>query len=160
MLNKLPDTARVWVFQGSKFLSDADIAVIQSALSDFVPGWAAHGNVLYGDFEILNKLFIVIGVDESKAPPSGCSIDKMMKVIQELGAKLKVDFLNRLIIAYEYNGAIYLADQQQFKDLVRDGKLKSESIVFNNLVQNRGELNSKWRTSIANSWHSQLVKVV
>ena len=159
MLNKLPDTARVWVFQGNKFLRDADVQTIQGTLSEFVPQWAAHGNVLYGDFEILHNLFIVLGVDESKAPPSGCSIDKMMKVIQELSSKLNIDFLNRLITAYEDEGTIHLADQQQFKQLVRDGKLNSDSIVFNNLVQNRGELNSKWRTKVANSWHSQLLKV-
>ena len=56
MLN-LPAHARIWVFQASRFITTAEKAFIESEMSEFMKGWASHGNDLYGGFVLENDLF-------------------------------------------------------------------------------------------------------
>ncbi len=160
MLNNLPDASRVWIFQADRLLTAVEVELCQKTLAGFIPFWAAHGAELYGDFEVAHNLFLVIGVDESKAPPSGCSIDKMTKAVQELGKNLQVDFLNRLNTAFDDCSSIRLVGQAEFRQLIREGKIGAQTIVFNNLVQTKGELENKWKTAVENSWHKALLLTV
>lgn len=159
-LTYLSEHSRVWIFQANRFLNDSEIALIKKTMNDFIPNWASHGNELYGGFECLNNLFLVVAVDESKSPASGCSIDSLTRVIKDLGAQLNIDFFNRLNIAYENeNNQLELVSMNDFKRLYLAGNVTSDTIVFNNLVQNRGEFNSNWRTSVKNSWHANLFQL-
>lgn len=160
-LATLPDHARVWIFQADRFLTESEVDTISNVLNSFIPQWAAHGNQLYGGYTVEKNLFIVIGVDESQSPASGCSIDSLTKVIKELGADLKIDFFNRLAISYEDdNGGLQLVSMEKFKELVKANEVNKETIVFNNLVADKGEFDRKWRSEVKNSWHTNLFELV
>lgn len=160
MLDRLAPHSRVWIFQADRKLSDAEKQIVLERLNEFVPQWASHGNELYGDFTVHENYFIVIGADEQKAPPSGCSIDSMMRVIQDLGAELGVDFLNRLNTLYrDDDGELKLASQLDFKNLIREGKVNEGTKVFNNMIQTKGELVTAWETSVEQSWHKNLLDI-
>lgn len=160
-ISALPDHSRVWIFQSDRILTAQEEKFIQDELNQFIPHWAAHGQDLYGAFEVRSNLFIVIAVDEHKAPASGCSIDALTRVIKDLGARHKVDFFNRLCLTVEREpGHIDLISMEGFKREIIDGKINMDTIVFNNLVANKGELDDKWRTEAKNSWHTNLFSLV
>src|SRR5687768_5291934 len=100
MLNKLPPHSRVWVFQADRFFTADEENIIREAISEFIPKWASHGNEIYGDFAIIESLFLVVGADEQKSPASGCSIDSLNRYLQQIGDRLGINFFNRLLIAY------------------------------------------------------------
>ena len=161
MLQQLSSESRVWIFQADRFLAEDEVNFIRKQLSEFIPQWATHGKGLYGGFEVLHDLFIIVGVDESRMPPSGCSIDSMMHRIQQIAKELNVDFLNRLNTAYiGEDQQIHLANQQEFKQLLRDHRIGENTLVFNNLIQTKSELMTKWKTSVNNSWHKNLLELV
>jgi len=159
-LDYLAAHSRIWIFQADRFMSAAESEMIKKTMNDFIPKWASHGNDLYGGFEWIDNLFLVVGVDEAKSPASGCSIDSLTRVVKDLGMALHTDFFNRLNIAYQSNqGKIELVSMSDFKHLINAGQVDQNTVVYNNLVQNRQELNEKWRTIVKNSWHSNLFQL-
>ena len=103
---------------------------------------------------------MIVAVDEAQSPASGCSIDSLTRVIKDLGARLNVDFFNRLNIAYLNTvGKLELVSMSTFKELIQAGEVNENTMVFNNLVQNRGELNERWQTQVKNSWHTNLFQL-
>lgn len=159
--SQLVDHSRVWIFQADRFLNESELNVIQKKMNEFIPTWAAHGNDLYGGYSVENNLFLIVGVDESRSPASGCSIDSLTRVVKDLGAELSIDFFNRLAISYEdKNGGIQLVSMNEFKRLASENEVNSNTIVYNNLVNSKGEFDSKWRTEVKHSWHTNLFQLV
>lgn len=158
-LENLSSTSRIWIFQSDRKLSADDQQKINQKLTTFIPEWAAHGQSLYGGYEVQNDYFVVVAVDESKAPPSGCSIDSMMHVIQGLGQELGIDFLNRLNSVIEDNGELRLISQQEFRENAKAGNINEETVVFNNLIQTIAEL-PQWKTTVGNSWHKNILQTI
>lgn len=160
MFENLADHSRIWIYQADRNLSKDDQDHIAARMNQFIPGWAAHGNELYGGFEIREDHFLVVGVDESKSPPSGCSIDKLVRQIQMIGDELEIDFFNRLNIAYvNQQGEINLVDMQTFKEKLKRDEISRSTLVFNNLLEVKSDLKDRWKTPVANSWHKNLLIV-
>lgn len=159
MLN-LAAHSRIWIFQANRFLSSEEVEAIQAELKPFIVEWAAHGEELYGDFSVENELFIIVGVDEQRVPPSGCSIDTLTHKIQELGDKFKIDFFDRLKIAYEdASTQIHIVTMAEFKRLMSSDDVTGQTTVYNNLIETVADLDEKWRTKVTNSWHTNLLQV-
>lgn len=160
MLDLAPHS-RIWIFQADRELTDAEIEHVRSEMKQFLPGWAAHGNELYGDFAVEYKLFLLVGVDEKRAPASGCSIDALTHKIQDIGQKIEVDFFNRLNIAYEDpSTAIHMVNMAEFKELIKKSEVNESTTVYNNLIETVGDLEDKWRTKLGQSWHKNLMDTI
>lgn len=160
MLDLAPHS-RVWIFQANRFLKESEVTFVKNEMLPFVKQWASHGNELYGDFTVQNDLFLIVAVDEQRAPASGCSIDTLMRKIQEIGDELGVDFTDRLKVAYEDNATnIHLVTMGEFKQLMKKDEVTGQTTVYNNLIENVGDLNDKWRTKVADSWHKNLLEVL
>ena len=94
--NSLPDTARVWIYQANRSFTEAEIEEIEQGLEEFITQWTAHGAQLQAGFVTRYKRFIIIGLDQSHASASGCSIDASVHFIQALEKKYGVDLLDRM----------------------------------------------------------------
>ena len=160
MLENLADHSRIWVFQSERKLTNQEQAFMQDVLGQFIKGWASHGDDVYGGFEIAYSMFIIVGADESKTSLGGCSIDSLHGIIKEIGKKLDIDFFNRLNIACEKeDGEVALYNMGEFKSLAQKDVITGQTIVFNNLIEKKGDLADKWKTSVKNSWHKNLLEI-
>lgn len=152
----MPDSSRVWVYQGDRFLSQDEEVVISTKLMEFLNSWASHGAQLDSAFEVKYSRFVVVAVDEEKALASGCGIDKLVHFFQDAGKALNVDFFNRMQVVYRDKDSIVSEPLHQFWGLRKAGVLNDDSIVFDNLVKNLAEYRAKWETNFSNSWHSEM----
>ena len=99
----LADDSRIWIFQANRKFSTEEKEIIISKLNTFIADWNAHGAELLADFDLPYDQFIVVGVDENQATASGCSIDKLTKLVREIDADYSYDLLNRMLVSYENN---------------------------------------------------------
>lgn len=160
MLNQLAPHSRIWIYQANRFITTNEQAVINEKINKFIAGWASHGNELYGAHTIAENLFLIVGADEQKSPTSGCSIDSLNRFIQALGEELKINFFDRLIVAYiGANQKIELANLADFKDLIKTNLVNENTVVFNNLITTQSELNTVWKSTVKNSWHNNLLEL-
>jgi len=148
----LPDNAKIWIYQSSRIFSATEKTEISTFLSGFLENWTAHDATLKASFDIKHDFFIVIGVDENYNNVSGCSIDKQVHVMKELGTKMGIDFFNRMNIARITDGRIETGNLHEFTDLIRKGIVKDDVKIFNNLVTTVSEYKKTWTQPIRESW--------
>lgn len=149
--NKMPDYARVWVYQANKYLTDSEVQIIQQVLENQINNWAAHGADLAGSVQILYNRFVVVAVDEMQNQVSGCSIDASTRWLKDLGAEMNLDFFDRSV-AFLQNNELKTAEISKIKILVYDNVLTSETLIFNNLISNIQEFKNSWNIKASDSW--------
>ncbi len=151
-------TSRLWIFQSSKIIKGELSSQVNEILVNFLANWAAHGSKVFCGFEIYFERFIVIAVDESKAPATGCSIDGLMAVIREIDQCYELDLLNRLKVAYMAADEIKECDVNAFREMLQAGSVNSETIVFNNVLEYLEQLKNVWQVPVYKSWHANLLQ--
>lgn len=148
--------SRVWVYQSDKQLNDADVIKLQIMLDNFTTGWTAHNNQLKAKAEIRYNRFIVLIVDESQAGASGCSIDKSVRFMKDIEQEFGINLFDRFNLAYRSGEEILSVPRHTFEGLISNKTIDANTIVFNNMVQNLIELETKWEVPFKDSWHIQL----
>jgi hypothetical protein len=149
--------SRVWIYQSNRFLSEAEVSEISALTQQFVESWTAHGSALTGKVILSDNLFLILEVDEEVAGVTGCSIDKSVHFIKGLGEKFGVDFFDRMRISYfDEQGKLQLANRDEFQQLVDNGVVHHDTIVYNNLIQTSEEFTSNWKIPFSQSWHSRV----
>ncbi len=156
--NKMPDHARLWVYQADRNLSDAEVQYIQQTLDAQINNWAAHGAALVGAATVLHKRFVIVSVDENHNQASGCSIDASTNWLKNLGAEMSLNFFDRSV-AYIEGDEIKTVEMLKIKILVAEGILTPDTLIFNNLVPDMGEFNKAWNVSAGDSWMKRYFQV-
>ena len=156
--NALPDTSRVWIYQSDKAFTEEQTTQLDKDLTTFLTSWTAHGASLKAGFEIKYNRFIIIGLDQSQASASGCSIDSQVRFIQAMQEELGVDLLDKMNVTYYQNDRIHYKPLMDFKKMAKDGAIGKKTVVFNNLVTNVGEYKHHWEVPAVESWHSRFLK--
>lgn len=153
----LPDDSRIWIYQANRKLSDEEVEKITSETADFLQKWTAHGTGLEAGFEIKYNRFIIIGLNQSIASASGCSIDASVHFIQSLEKQFDVELLDKMNVTF-YNGE-YIAYKplDEFRKMAKDRSVSKNTIVFNNLVNNKAEYLENWEVPASESWHSRFL---
>ncbi|GAB3911636.1 hypothetical protein GCM10028803_53590 [Larkinella knui] len=158
--NQLPDTARVWVYQAARELTDAEVTAIENDMQSAVDSWAAHGTPLLGSAKLLNNRFLIVAVDEGHHLPSGCSIDSSVRWVRGIGQALNTDFFDRSAAFVTASGSIETVALPQIKAAVTEGRITPETTIYNNLVATKAELLNHWQIRAADSWLKRYFKNV
>ncbi|MEZ4886562.1 MAG: hypothetical protein R3E32_17630 [Chitinophagales bacterium] len=158
--SELSPQSKVWIYQSSRPFTHSETTDIQQALANFVQQWAAHGKGLKAYGNVYYQQFIVLMVDESAHGASGCSIDSSVHFLKGLQKQYEVNLFDRLTMAYKNSSnELVTADRNSFEKLVHTGKIKDSTIVFNNLVSNKQEFETKWEIPMAESWHKKMFSI-
>jgi len=155
--NNLPDDSRIWIYQSNRKLSDTEIAEIEGKTAPFLEQWTAHGTDLEAGFEIKYGRFIVIGLNQTNASASGCSIDASVRFIQSLEKEYEIDLLDKMNVTF-YSGD-YIAHKPliEFKKMAKARSVSKNTIVFNNLVNTKAEYLENWEIPAKESWHNRFL---
>ena len=155
--NELPEHSRIWIYQSNRSFTDNEIQEIEAALTNFLKEWTAHGSHLHAGFEMKYKRFIVIGLDQTNASASGCSIDASVHFMQSLEKKYSVELLDRMNVSFKQGDFIAYKPLKDFKKMAKDKAVSANTIVFNNLVATKQEYLENWEVPAGESWHSRFV---
>ena len=157
-LDKLAPESRVWIYGAERALTKEETKVVRNRAQEFVSSWVSHSKDLDAGADVLHNRFLVLAVDETQAEASGCSIDGSVNFVKSLGAEIGVDFFNRMRFSYrDEAGKIHTVGREEFKLLYSQGLLKNDSIVFDPLVKELGELRQIFERPLEDSWHSRMV---
>jgi alkanesulfonate monooxygenase SsuD/methylene tetrahydromethanopterin reductase-like flavin-dependent oxidoreductase (luciferase family) len=148
----MPPYARTWVYKPARDLGQAEQKLVRERGAAFTAGWAAHGSSLDACVDVLHDRFVVIAVDEEQARASGCSIDKSVGFIKQLEHDLNLMLTDRMIVVYEDEGRVKSCRLQQLPDLLRDGVLTADTVVFDDLVSTVGDLRERFRLPLRATW--------
>lgn len=155
---KFSPQSRVWIYQSDRKLTDQEVQQIQPELDRFTTNWTAHNNQLKAKGEVRYNRFFILIVDESQAGASGCSIDKSVHFMQQVQQHLGINLFDRFNLAYREGEEVLSLPRHDFEAKLKEGSINKETVVYNNLVQNLTELETKWEVPFKDSWHIQLFR--
>lgn len=144
---------RIWIYQADRELTKAEEDHILDKLTSFTSQWRAHGKQLAATAEVRHNRFIILMVDRSVAPPTGCSIDKSVHLLKEIEEETGLNLFDRTQIAYREDNNIRVVSHDEFTKLLEEGIVTSDTVVFNNLISTYPDLKDKWEVPVKESWH-------
>ena len=144
--------SRVWIYMSDREFTDVESGDINRSLKHFCREWTAHGADLHAHGEVRFNRFILLMVDETIAGASGCSIDKSVHFIKELEREYGVQLFNRLLFAWKKGTQIHVSPLHDLQQLFDAHEISEETIVFNNAVTGKQELDEKWMLPLKDSW--------
>jgi hypothetical protein len=150
------ENSRVWIYQADRNLVPEELRAIQERLDAFIASWEAHGKVLKAAAEIKYNRFLIFIVDEAQAPVTGCSIDKSVALLKGLEQEYKLNLFDRMQLAYRDEHGIQVCSKTTFEALIAKGLVNENTLVFNNLAQTYGALQTAWEVPAKQSWHNTL----
>ena len=153
----LPDTTRVWIYQANRPFEEKDIPAIRQKIQAFAQRWVSHNRQLRAFGDLLHRQFVVLMVDENQADASGCSIDKSVYFLKQLQAEYEVDLFDRMTFTYKDGAQVVTATRDVFARLYREGQISDDTLVFDPLVDNKGDFDRAWVKPLGQSWHKRMV---
>lgn len=153
----LPDNSRIWIYQANRKLRDDEVSEISKLTEEFLTKWTAHGADLEAGFEIKYNRFIVIGLNQTNATASGCSIDASVHFIQSLQEKFDVDLLDKMNVTFYSGKYIAYKSLKDFRKMAKDKSVSKNTVVFNNLVNTKAEYLENWEVPAHDSWHNRFL---
>lgn len=130
---------QVWIYRSIKKLSLVQEDEIARMAGAFIHQWAAHGNKLAADFDILHHHYLVFFVDKSVAEATGCSIDDSVGLIREIESKYQLGLLDRMQIGFLKGEEVKFHPYNDLKSLFDAGEIDGDDFVFNAMLTNKKE---------------------
>lgn len=157
--SEMPKDSRVWIYQSNRKFLDTELNELNDSINNFLKTWTAHASELISSYQIKYNRFIIISLNESVKPASGCSIDSCIHFIQDLEKRYKIDLLDKMNVTFKQGKYITYKSINEFKELVKNKSVSKKTIVFNNLVVNISDYLANWEVSADKSWHSRFFSV-
>ena len=152
----LPEHGRLWVFPLSRSLSDAERTTVLAEVDAFLAQWAAHGAPLQSGRELRDDRFLLVGVDEHREAPSGCSIDALVNRLKALGRELEVTFIDHAPVWFRGQGGVRTVSRPGFKKLAAEGKVSRETHVFDTSLTRLSDLHGgAFERPASETWHGR-----
>ena len=153
----LPDDARVWVFGASEALDDHRSAELLREVDGSLAQWEAHGQPLTCARDWRDSRFLAIGVDQSTAGASGCSIDALFRVLQRLERSLGTSLLAGGRVFYrDTDGQVRCVDRATYAARARAGEVQGDTPVFDTTLTSARAYRDRFECSAGSSWHARL----
>jgi hypothetical protein len=139
--------------------SETEQKKLERLFLEFVHQWTAHDKQLKASIDLLYGRFVVVMVDESFNGVSGCGIDKSVNFLKAIAGDFKVDFFNRLLVAYKKDEQIRVVNKHFIPNLLLHGDINEDSLVFNNMVQTKEQFDLNWLIALKNTWLARYLNV-
>lgn len=151
----LANSSKIWIFQSNRELAKNEVEEISDKLKAFVQSWKRHGDDLKASYLIKYDQFIILAVDEEYNGVSGCSIDAATHLFKQFENSFKIDLFNKLNVAFKDGEIINVVSLADFQKYVNEGKINTNTIVFNNLIDTKEKLENEWEVPASVSWHNR-----
>jgi hypothetical protein len=143
--------SRLWIYQSDRKISKEEQQIISDTLHSFIDSWLVHGLPMTAGFTTRFEHFVIVGADEQVNAASGCSIDKAVRQMTDLGNTLNIDWFNRGNVGFYIDDEVTLISLKNLKEQFTDGRLSGSSLVFDNTIQIKSDLD-RWIVPSSDAW--------
>jgi len=154
--NTLPEDARIWVYPSSRKFYVQEIEALKDKLKKFVEGWKVADENFKASFQLLHNRFVVFYADET-TQLTNKDIDVQVAFILQLQQEYDIELLDRMNVCFKQGEFIQYKDLKEFRKLLKSKSVNDKTIVFNNLIQTKEELENYWEVPITESWYNRFL---
>ncbi|MDT8368218.1 MAG: hypothetical protein RQ745_03355 [Longimicrobiales bacterium] len=150
-----PDDARIWIFPARDPLSREGVDRLMNSVEGFLDAWEAHGRPLRASAECSEDRFLIVAVDRASEPPSGCSIDALVRHLGEIAPEVGTSFVDHAPVWFRAaNGSVACVSRAAFRDLADRHEIDRDTRVFDTTLTALSSLRSgKLEVPASDTWH-------
>jgi hypothetical protein len=152
-----PPDSKVWVYQCNRLFSLSEALEIEDLLKEFTGKWQSHGTPVKGAAYLFFGQFIILMADETATGVSGCSTDSSVRLIKDIEQRFGVNMFDRTTLSFVVKDKIELLPLPQLHYGIDNEFITGDTLYFNNLVQTKEELETKWIIPVKDSWLAKRV---
>ena len=150
--NNFSPDSRVWIYQSNRLFSISEAFEVEDMLHSFTSSWFSHGAEVKGAAHLFFGQFIILLADEKAAGVSGCSTDSSVRLIKDIEQRFGVNMFDRTTLSFVVKDKVQLLPMNQLQYAFENNFINADTLYFNNLVQTKEELESKWIVPVKDSW--------
>lgn len=159
--HSLPDDARLWVFAASDRITGERADQLLAAVDEWLADWKAHGEPLTCARDWREDRFLAIGVDQSTAGASGCSIDALFRVLQNLQGSLGTSLIGGGRMFFQNrDGEVATTSRAEFAAKATAGEVDTDTTVYDTSVTTANAYRTAFQRRAGDSWHRDLLSVI
>ena len=156
--NEIPTWSKLWVFPSSRKFYEQEISGLKENIESFLNSWTSEDQLFNCAYELKYDRFIVISVDNTDINLSLKTHDALSIFIQELEKKFEVILLDKINVCYKQGEFVQYKDIVEFKKMMKEKGVSSKTIVFDNMITTKEELENNWEINIMDSWLGRFLK--
>ena len=154
----MPDASRVWVFGSDQVLSEDVERKMLVQVDEYLTEWKAHGEPLTVGREWRDGRFLVVAVDQSTAGASGCSIDGLFRVLQQVQRDVNANLVGGGRVFYrDKTGGVCSVDRAGLEDLARQGIISRDTVVFDTTLTDLGAWRQHFERPAKECWVGEMI---
>lgn len=154
-----PDS-KVWIYQASRPFTAEEHTLLKEELIGFCKEWTAHNKQLTADFDIVYDRFVVLVVDETGHSASGCSIDKSVHFLKDMGERFGIDFFDKLQIPYLHFGQVQTLPYAGLKHVFKAGEIDEDTRFFDTSIVRLEDYNKGFLKPLKEHWLNKKLEKV
>ena len=151
---KLPEESRIWVYGAEDIISSENQELISDKIFAFLNNWSHHGKPLTSSFTFIKNRFLIIGLDESKNPTGGCSMDTLQNLISDLDNTFKLNFYERMNVFVLNQGEINCIHASKLNHFP---EINLKTLFYNLNIFKKGDMKD-WIIPIEMGWCKRFLK--
>lgn len=153
----LANTARVWIYPSSRKFYPTEVDALEENIKNFVENWKSDAPNFKASYQFLYNRFIILMAEEDEVKLSQSDIDTSVNFILALQGTYDVTLLDRMNVCFKQGEFVQYKELVDFKKLIKDKALTAKTIVFDNLVATKAELDAFWEIPLEESWYRRFL---
>jgi hypothetical protein len=156
-LTSFHPTSKVWLFTSDKVLNDSEQLSVQLDIDSFCAHWESHGAILKATGFVLFSRIIMLVVDESFQPISGCSMDKSIAFIKMVESKYNISLFDRLLQSAYVNNDWQTASTAVWSEKLKSNEINLETVFVDTLVKNLHDAQYHLTKKLGDFWLKRVI---
>ncbi len=153
--NTLSEEARVWIYPCNRKFYPQEIEEVKQKIENFINNWKESTD-LQASYQLLYNRFIIFST-ENDVEISNKDIDKQVAFILQIQQEYEVELLDKMNVCFKQGEYTQYKDVKEFKKLIKNKSVNSQTVVFDNLVQTKYDLEHFWEVPITESWYNRFL---
>ena len=145
----ISNDAKVWVYPSDRKFYSTEIDEIEKKIKKFAENWKLDDENFKVSYRFLYNRFIILVADDSETTLTNADIDTSVSFILQLQETYKVNLLDKM------NEYVQYKELKDFKKLVKNKAVTAKTIIFDNLINNKEDLENYWEIAIEDSWYNR-----
>lgn len=155
--DSLPEDAKVWIYPSSRKFYKDEIPAIEEKIKTFAENWKNDNETFKVACRFLYNRFIIFIADDSESTVNHQDLDKLVAFILQLQNEYEIELLDRMNVCFKQGEFTQYKDVKAFKKLIKSKAVSEKTIVFDNLIQTKEELENYWEVPITESWYNRFL---
>lgn len=151
----ISNDAKVWVYPSDRKFYSTEIDEIEKKIKKFAENWKLEDENFKVSYRFLYNRFIILVADDSETTLTNADIDTSVSFILQLQETYKVNLLDKMNVCFKQGEYLQYKELKDFKKLVKNKAVTAKTIIFDNLINNKEDLENYWEIAIEDSWYNR-----